>query len=118
MGDSRLTIDTATLFDNPTDHQVEFAGSIDGESYRFAVRYAIIEALGATPPLERPAGLVEAHRDAILRAAMVALGRADAQDPIVVTEADLEQTADGKAGPEADGFAPRDAGAEPEAHPS
>jgi hypothetical protein len=45
MAEDRVTIDTASVFDNTADRQVEFAGEASGERYAFALRYDVLEAL-------------------------------------------------------------------------
>lgn len=114
MADNRLTIDTATVFDNQTDRQVEFSGSVDGETYRFAAQYSLVQALtGAIP--DAPATALLALTDTVAKAALVALGRATGDDVVIVSERDL----DGAATAESGGAQPAvPAAAEAEAHPS
>lgn len=109
MGDNPLTLELDSLFDNPAYHQVELSGVLDGNSYRLAVRYSLLEALGATSPIERPTDVVRANVAEVTQAAAMAIGRADTQELVIVTERDL-------------GASSRDGGAgvaqEAEAHPS
>lgn len=111
MGENRLTIDTNSFSDDG-DSEVEFRGEVDGETHRFAVRYSVLEALSGAPVTGGAATIAQANRDALATAALVALVRAGAEEPVVVSEADLDQP-----GPEADGFID-DRGSEVEAHPS
>lgn len=121
MADDSITIDPNSVFDNPTDRQVEFRGAIDGEARDFAVRYSVIEALTGAVPAE-PADDFARVADAVATAALVALARSDEGDTVIVSERDLDQTGSAApgphAGPEADAMPTEEAGTEAEAHPS
>jgi hypothetical protein len=113
MADNRLTIETATVFDNSTDRQVEFSGTVDGETYRFAAQYSLVQALtGAIP--DAPATAMLALTDTVAKAALVALGRATGDDIVVVSERDLEGATAESGGAQP----PVPVAAEAEAHPS
>ncbi|MBN2972800.1 hypothetical protein JW805_12310 [Roseomonas aeriglobus] len=109
MADNGITIDPASVIDNPTDLQVEFRGEVDGERYDFAVRHSVIEALTGRVP-DAPATDFAAVSDQIAKAALVALGRGSGDDLVIVSENDLDQPIE-TAPPAADV-------AEAEAHPS
>ena len=85
-----IAIDMSSIFDNIDEHQVEFEGEVDGDELAFAVRYSVIEALTGTAPdgdaIESFLQLVDVIRDA----AVSALSRDGDQDPIVISEADLD----------------------------
>lgn len=109
MADNGITIDPASVLDNPADLQVEFRGEVDGETYEFAVRHSVIEALTGRVS-DTPATDFASVQDAIGKAALVALGRAAGDDVVIVTENDLDQPTDTTA--------PAPDIAEAEAHPS
>ncbi len=121
MADNSITIDPASIFDNPTDRRVEFRGEVDGETYAFGVNHSVIEALTGSVP-DAPATAFAAVSGEVGRAALVALARANGDDLVVVSENDLAQTpqdgAGPQAGPDADGFPAEPRSAEAEAHPS
>lgn len=85
-----LEIDMSTVFDNLDEHQVEFDGEVDGDEYSFAVKYSVIEALTGSAPDGDAAESFEQMVDVIRDAALAALSRGATQDPVVVSEADLE----------------------------
>jgi hypothetical protein len=122
MGDNPLTIDPASVFDNIGDRQVEFAGTVDGEPQRFAIRYSALEALTGVPPTGQAVDAFTVSQAAIARAGLAALVRSDGSGLVVISENDLEQvvgTDDGPhAGPQRDGFPKDSAEAEAAAHPS
>lgn len=109
MADNGITIDPASVVDNPTDLQVEFRGDVDGDTYDFAVRHSVIEALTGRVP-DAPATDFAAVSDQIGKAALVALGRANGDDLVIVSENDLDQPTDTTS--------PAPEIAEAEAHPS
>ncbi|MFD1787792.1 hypothetical protein ACFSC3_09415 [Sphingomonas floccifaciens] len=112
MADNDLTIHPASIFDNPTDRRVEFRGEVDGETRDYGVTYSVLEALTGSIP-DRPAMAFGAVQDAVARAALAALARADAEDVIVVSERDLDQSGTSAITPNTDR-----AVSEAEAHPS
>ncbi|WP_174279988.1 DUF1488 family protein [Sphingomonas bacterium] len=85
----RLDIDTASVFDNLDERQVEFAGEVDGELIRFAVRHDLLEALSGTRPDGDAVALFTRHADPIADAALAALGRDRGVELVVVSENDL-----------------------------
>ena len=89
MAEDRLTIDTATIFDNVNERRVEFAGEASGERYAFAAQYDLLEALAAENPDDRPVQLFHAHADRIARAGVTALARDPDQVLVVISENDL-----------------------------
>lgn len=91
MAEDRVTIDPATLFDNPGDRQVEFSGTASGERYDFAVQYDVLEALGAQVPDGDAVALFQRHADTLAVAAGRALARFPDVDRVTVSETDLDQ---------------------------
>lgn len=89
MPDTGLTIDTSTLTDNPTDYQVEFVGSVDGEQQQFAVKYSALEALAGQLVSDDALAVAEAHTDKLTDAAGKALDRGQGTDLVTIGEADL-----------------------------
>ena len=89
MAETCVTIDMATLIDDPDKLQVEFAGEASGETYRFAVRYDVLEALSGHRPDGGAVRLARTHSDAIATAAAHALARAYDQELVIVSENDL-----------------------------
>ncbi|MBI0476489.1 DUF1488 family protein [Sphingomonas sp. MA1305] len=88
MAESHVTIDTATVFDNVDERQIEFAGEASGERYDFALRYDVLEALAGAVPTD-PLPVFQLHSAAAERAATAALARDPDQERIVVSENDL-----------------------------
>lgn len=89
MAEDRLTIDTASVFDNVDARQVEFAADADGERRAFAAQYDLIRALAAEEPEDRVVALFHAHADRIAQAAATALARDPDQVLVTVSENDL-----------------------------
>lgn len=89
MPDTGLTIDTSTLTDNPTDYQVEFQGTVDGEPQQFAVKYSALEALAGQQVSTDVLLVAEAHTDKLTSAAGKALDRGQGNDLVTIGEADL-----------------------------
>lgn len=89
MSDCTVTIDTATLLDDPDAHQVEFAGEASGDAYRFAVRYDVLEALCGRWPNGQAVAIAREQVDAIAAAAAHALARGFDREPVIVSENDL-----------------------------
>ncbi len=85
-----LDIDESTIFDNIGEHQVEFAGEVDGDEYQFAVRYSVFEALTGDAPDGDAALRFNEFVDVIRDAALSALSRDSDPEMIHVTEADLD----------------------------
>ncbi len=84
-----LTIDRATLTDNPTDYQVEFDAEVDGEPQRFAVKYSALEALAGGQVLDDPLAVAGQLVDRLATAAGKALGRGQGSELVTIGEADL-----------------------------
>ena len=89
MSDGTVTIDGATLEDDPDSHQIEFAGEASGDVYRFAVRYDVLEALCGRRPDGEAVAIARVHADAIAKAAAHALARGYDRELVVVSENDL-----------------------------
>lgn len=89
MPDTGLTIDTSTLMDNPTDFQVEFTGTVDGEQQQFAVKYSALEALAGQQVADDALAAAQAHQDKLAGAAGNAMGRGQGSDVVTISEADL-----------------------------
>lgn len=89
MAEDRLTIDTATMFDNADEHRVEFAAEVSGERYEFAVLYDVLESLAAEVPVTQPVAIVQRHLARIERLGVVALARDPDQERVVISENDL-----------------------------
>lgn len=90
MSDCAVTIDAATLLDDPGVRQVEFAGEASGDTYRFAVRYDVLEALCGRDPEGEAVVIARAHADAIATAAAHALARGYDEELVIVSENDLD----------------------------
>lgn len=88
MAENRVTIDPTTVFDNVDERQVEFAGTASEESYRFALRYDVLEALAGETPTD-PVPLFQHHAARIELLAATALARDPDQEIVVVSENDL-----------------------------
>lgn len=84
-----LTIDRATLTDNPGDYQVEFTAEVDGEPQPFAVRYSVLEALAGDQVLDDPLAVAGKHADRLAQAAGKALARGQGSDLVTIGEGDL-----------------------------
>ena len=89
MSDTSVTIDPATLLDDPDALQVEFDGEASGDTYRFAVRYDALQALCGRYPNGEAIAIARTHSDAIARAAAHALARGYDQEMVIVSENDL-----------------------------
>ena len=89
MADHRLTIDTATVFDNIDERRVEFAASVDGEPRAFAAQYDLLEALAAETPDDRAVALFHQHLPRVQELAAIAAARDQDQAIVVVSENDL-----------------------------
>ncbi len=89
MADTGLTIDTTTLMDNPTEYQVEFTGTVDGDQQQFAVKYSVLEALAGEQVLDNALAVAEAHTDRLTDAAGKALDRGQGADVVTIGESDL-----------------------------
>lgn len=89
MPDTGLTIDTSTLMDNPTDFQVEFTGTVDGEQQQFAVKYSALEALAGQQVANDALAAAQAHQDKLAGAAGKAIERGQGSDLVTIGEADL-----------------------------
>ena len=90
MAEDRLTIDANTLLDDEDQQQVEFDAEADDETYRFAVRYDVLEALTGDRPDGDAVATVQQFIDVIAGAAASALARDSDQEIIVVSENDLD----------------------------
>ena len=90
MAEDRLTIDHTTIFDNVDERRVEFAASISGETYDFALLYDVLEAMTGQRNLTEPVALVMAEQPAIERIGVKALARDSDRDRIIISENDLE----------------------------
>jgi hypothetical protein len=88
MAEDRVTIDTASVFDNIADRQVEFAGEASGERYAFALRYDVLEALAGDATFDAMP-LFQRHRARIQTLAADALARDPDQALVVISENDL-----------------------------
>ena len=89
MAETCVTIDLATLTDDPHGLQVEFDGEASGETYRFAVRYDALEALCGRYPNGEAVAVAGLHADAIATAAAHALARGYDLELVIVSENDL-----------------------------
>ncbi|MHA6722055.1 hypothetical protein [Sphingomonas sp. RS2018] len=90
MPADQLDIDMSSLFDNVDEHQVEFDGEVDGEPYSFAVQYGVFEALTGSAPDDDAVESFNRLIDVVRDAALSALSRDGDQDPVIVSEADLD----------------------------
>lgn len=90
MDEDRVTIDRATVADNPGDRQVEFDGEASGEVYPFALRYEVLEALSGQQVLDNPVALFGQHADRIERIAAEALARNSDVERVIVSGNDLD----------------------------
>ena len=88
MAEDRVTIDTATLFDNIDERQIEFTGEASGERYAFALRYDVLEALAGSTSID-PLPLFRQHQARVQTLAADALARDPDQELIVISENDL-----------------------------
>jgi hypothetical protein len=108
MAENGLTVQHDSVFDNPTDRQVEFKGIVDGEFYGFGVKYSVLEALTGVLPVSEPTAAFNACSDDVAKAGLIALARTNGDDLVIISENDLDQTASREpgphAGPEPDGF--------------
>lgn len=92
MARHQLDIDTASIFDNSDERQVEFEGEVEGDDYQFAVQYDVLEALsGAAPEEDEGVDIFNAFIDVIKDAALSALARDTDASIIMVSENDLDQ---------------------------
>ena len=91
MPADQIDIDTASIFDNSDEQQVEFDGEVDGEAYQFAVQYDLLEALTGDAPDGDAAITFNRLVDVIKDAALAALSRDSESEIIVVSENDLDQ---------------------------
>ncbi|MFS0771940.1 hypothetical protein [Sphingomonas sp. 1P08PE] len=89
MAEDRLTIDTATVFDNVDERRVEFAASVDGERRAFAASYDLLRALSGEDVGDRPVAVAQRLTGQLETAAATALARDPDQTMIVVSENDL-----------------------------
>lgn len=90
MAENRVTIDHGTIFDNIGDRQIEFAGDASGETYQFALRYDVLEALAGRIPGEEAMTIFEHHLSRIERLAAAALTHGFDEDLVVISENDLD----------------------------
>ncbi len=90
MAEERLTIDSATIFDNIEERRVEFSASISGDSYDFALLYDVLEALTGQHPVTDPVALFRMQSDAIERIGIKALARDPDRDRVIISENDLD----------------------------
>ena len=89
MAADHLTIDPATLFDNPTDLRVEFAADVGDERHAFAVPYDSLRALSGVDPVTEPVALFQRYAEELAVAGAKALARGDDREIVVIGEADL-----------------------------
>ena len=89
MAADRLTIDSATTFDNPDERRVEFAADVGDDRQAFAVPYDTLRALSGIDPITEPIALVERYDDELSVAGARALARDEDQTIVVIGEADL-----------------------------
>lgn len=89
MSDYAVTIDLATLSDDPEARHVEFDGEASGDTYRFAICYDTLEALAGRRPDGDALALARAHVAAVCAAAAHALARAYDRELVIVSENDL-----------------------------
>jgi hypothetical protein len=90
MAADRLTIDTATVFDNVDDRRVEFAADIGDQRRAFAAQYDLLEALGAEVPDDRAVAVFRTHVDTISAIGAKALARNEDEELVVISENDLD----------------------------
>jgi len=90
MAADRLTIDTATVFDNVDDRRVEFAADIGDQRRAFAAQYDLLEALGAEVPDDRAVAVFRKHVDTISAIGAKALARNEDEELVVISENDLD----------------------------
>lgn len=95
MAEDRISIDSSTVLDNADARQIEFAGEASGERYKFAVRYDLLEALGAEVPSpdspdENVLALFRQHTQRIEQIGAHALARDPDQPMVVISENDLD----------------------------
>jgi len=90
MAADKMDIDLASAIDNVEDHVVEFTGEVDGDEYEFAVQYAVLEALSGDVPEDDAIDMFTRFSDTIAEAGLVALGRGNSTNVIVISENDLE----------------------------
>lgn len=90
MDEDKVTIDRATVADNPGDRQVEFDGEASGEVYPFALRYEVLEALSGQQQLDNPVLLFGQHSDRIEQIAVKALARNSDVERVIVSGNDLD----------------------------
>ena len=90
MAEHRVTIDKATVADNPGDRQVEFEGEASGERYPFGLRYEVLEALTGQQQLDNPVFLFSQHAARIELLAVNALARNSDVDRVIISGNDLE----------------------------
>ncbi len=90
MAADRLTVDTATVFDNVDDRRVEFAADIGDQRRAFAAQYDLLEALGAEVPDDRAVAVFRTHVDTISAIGAKALARNEDEELVVISENDLD----------------------------
>lgn len=90
MDEYKVTIDRATIADNPGDRQVEFDGEASGEVYPFALRYEVLEALSGQQVIDNPVALFGAHSDRVEQIAAKALARNSDVERVIVSGNDLD----------------------------
>lgn len=89
MSDCAVTIDPASFLNDGDARQVEFDGEASGDTYRFAVRYDVLEALAGRRPNGDALPLARVHVAAIATAAAHALSRGYDRELVIVSENDL-----------------------------
>ena len=89
MPTDRLTIDPATLFDNPTDLRVEFVADVGDERHAFAVPYDTLRAVSGVDPVTEPVALLQRYAEQIAAAGAKALANDSGREIVVIGEADL-----------------------------
>lgn len=90
MSECAVTIDAGSFFNDIEARQVEFDGEASGDTFRFAVRYDVLEALAGRLPDGDALVLTRVHGEAVCAAAARALSRAFDRELVVVTENDLD----------------------------
>lgn len=90
MGDENVTIDRASLADNPGERQVEFMGDAAGDLYAFAVRYEVLEALSGQRTIDDPLALLGRFTAEIEQAAGRALARNSDVERVIVSGNDID----------------------------
>jgi hypothetical protein len=90
MPADKMDIDMASVLDNADERLVEFTAEVDGEEYEFGVQYSVLEALSGDVPGDDAVEIFTRFSDTIADAGLVALGRNDTPDLIVISENDLE----------------------------